>query len=65
VESLSVGDDAAENVRIEQQGTLDTGSESLFPVCVAPGDVIRANEDIASLTTLHGWTFFPHPNLLG
>jgi hypothetical protein len=59
-----VGNDATKNVGIEKQGPFDRGSESLFPVCVALGGVIRANEDIASLTTLHGWTFFPHRNLL-
>ncbi len=63
-ESFLVGDDAAKNVGIEQQGSLDRGSESLFPVCGALGGVIRANEDIASLATLHGWTFSPHPNPL-
>jgi hypothetical protein len=39
--------------------------ESLFPACGVLGDVICANEDIASLATLHRWTFFPRPSLLG
>jgi hypothetical protein len=60
-----IGDDAAKNVGIERQWLLDRGSESLFPVCVALGDVIRADEDIASLATPHGWTFLPQPGLLG
>ena len=65
MESLLVSDNAAKNVGIEQQGSLDGGSESLFSVCVALSEVIRANEDTASLATLHGWTFLSYPNLLG
>ena len=65
VESLLVGDDGAKNVGIEQQGSLGRGLESLFPACGVLGDVICANEDIASLATLHRWTFFPRPSLLG
>jgi hypothetical protein len=65
VESLLVGDDGAKNVGIEPQGSLGKGSESLFPVCDVLGNVICANEDMAPLAILHGWTFLPHPSLLG